>query len=225
MDKISSSVIGFVVLLLAGAAALAQPKVDVQQVAAGMQSNVESLRNYAWQSRVSVEVDGEQKKVTLYQVRYNMSGALEKTPMGGEGDTKKVRGPIRKRKSKKAKKEAAEFAEELGDQIEAYLTADSIAKALSDSFARVDAGLLRLRSQDVVQKGDSVDFGLVEATKQPMTLAIETTADGAPVEVEITFQKLGDGTNYAAQSVINTVFSGKKLKIVTENFSHLKQGG
>jgi len=225
MTRIQSSVVGVAVLLLAGVAVLAQPEVDLQQVAAGMKSNQEALRDYAWQSRVNVEVDGEEKKVDLYQVRYDMSGELEKTRIGGEADAKKVHGPIRKKKTKKAKKNAQEFAEELGDQIEAYLSPESVAKALSTAFARVDGGELKLHSQDVVQKGDSVDFSLVETTKQPMTLTIETTADDSPVKFEITFQRLDDGTNYAAQSIVDTEFGGKKLKIVTENFSHTKQGG
>lgn len=225
MTKISLSVVGVAVLLLAGATALAQPEIDLQQVAAGMKSNQEALRDYAWQSRVNVEVDGEEKKVDLYQVRYNMSGELEKTRMGGEADEKKVRGPIRKNKAKKMKNKAHEFAGELGDQIEAYLSPESVAKALSTAFARVDEGMLQLHSQDVVQNGDSVDFGLVEATKQPMTLTVETTAGGAPVEFEVTFQRLDDGTNYAARSIVNTVFEDKKLKVVTENFSYTRQGG
>ena len=226
MTKISSSVVGIAVLLLASVAVLAQPKVDLQQVAAGMKSNQEALRNYAWQSRVNVEVAGEEKKVDLYQVRYNMSGELEKTRMGGEAaEQKKVRGPLRKKKAKSAKKDASEFAEELGDTIEAYLSPESVMKALSTAFARVDAGLLRLHSQDVVQKGDSVDFGMVETTKQLMTLTVTTTADGSPVEVELTFQRLDDGTDYPARSIVNTEFGGKKLNIVTENFSYAKQGG
>ena len=97
--------------------------------------------------------------------------------------------------------------------------------ALSTAVARVDGGILLLHSQDIVQDGDSIDFGLVETTKQPMTLTVETTADGSPVEVEVTFQRLDDGPNYAAQTVVNTTFEGKKLKIVTENFSYAKQGG
>jgi len=223
MNKISSVVVGLTVLLLASVAVFAQPDLDVQQVADGMKKNQEALRDYAWQSRVSVEVDGEENKVDLYQVRYNMSGELEKTRMGGEAKEKKVRGPIRKNKAKKMKKGAQEFAEELGNQIESYLWPESLAKALTTSFARADGGALMLLSQDVVQDGDSVEFSLVEATKQPMTLKIETTADDSPVNVEVTFQKLDDGPNYAAQTVVNTVFEGKKVKIVTENFSYAKQ--
>jgi len=56
-----------------------------------------------------------------------------------------------------------------------------------------------------------------------MTLKIETTADESPVNVEVTFQKLDGGPNYAAQTVVNTLFDGKKVKIVTENFSYAKQ--
>ena len=225
MKKFSLFVVGSFALLLANAAVLAQSDLDVQQVAEGMKKNQQALSDYAWQSRVSLSVDGEEKKVDLYQVRYNMSGELEKTRMGGEADEKKVRGPVRKRMAKSKKKDMQKFAEELGNQVESYLWPESLSKALSTAFARADGGALLLLSQDVVQKGDSVEIGLVEATKQPMTLTIETTADESPVTVEVTFQKLEDGPNYAAQTVVNTVFDGKKVKIVTENFSYAKQGG
>jgi len=225
MTKISSSVVGVTVLLLASVAVLAQPEVDLQQVAAGMTSNQEALRDYAWQSRVSVEVDGEEKKVDLYQVRYDLDGNLQKTPMGGEADQKKVRGPIRKRKAKKKKKEAAEFAAEVKEQLQAYMAPDALRKALSEAFVRKDGGVVMLQAQDVVAKGDQLEFELIEATKQVMTMSIQAEADGSPLDVEITFQRLPDGPNYPARQIINTVYEKKKLVITTENFSYTKQGG
>jgi len=165
MRKISSFVVGWFVLLLVNSVVLAQPNLDVQQVADGMKKSQEALSNYAWQSRVSVSVDGEEQKVDLYQVRYNMSGELEKTRMGGEADEKKVRGPIRRSVAKSKKKKVHEFTEYLGKTVESYLWPESLSKALTTSFVRAEGGAVTLISKDVVQDGDSVEISLVEATK------------------------------------------------------------
>jgi len=205
--------------------ARAQDEEATQAAAASMKQNLESLRQYAWQSRVKVSVDGEEKRVTLYQVRYNLDGKLEKTAMGGEEDQKKVRGPIRKNAAKKKKKQAHEFATEATQTIDAYMTPESIKKALSQAFARKEDGMLKLRSEGVVKQGDSIELALVEATHQPMTFEIQSTVDESSISVEITFQKLEDGTNYPARMTVKSTFDGKPLKMETENFSYVKQGG
>ena len=48
--------------------------------------------------------------------------------------------------------------------------------------------MLKLRSEDVVKQGDSVEFSVVDATYQPMTFEIQSTVDESPISVEITFQ-------------------------------------
>ena len=80
------------VLLCTGAVLWAQEKPDLQSIAAGIQHNQEALRDYSWESRVSFSVDGEQKKVDLFKVRYDMNDQMQKTRIGGESDAKKVRG-------------------------------------------------------------------------------------------------------------------------------------
>ena len=211
--------------ILATGSAHAQDQDAIQSAAASMKQNLESLRQYAWQSRVNVSVDGEEKRVTLFQVRYNVDGELEKTAMGGEENQKKVRGPIRKNVAKKKKKQAHEFATEATQTIDAYMTPESIKKAMSQAFARKEDGMLKLRSEGVVKQGDSIELALVEATNQPMSFSIQSTVDESSISVEITFQKLDDGTNYPARTIVTTTFDGKPLKIETENFSYVKQGG
>ncbi len=84
--------------------------------------------------------------------------------------------------------------------------------------------MLTLQSTDVIQDGDKVSFDVVEATKQPMTMKVESETGGSPVVLEITFQKLADaGPNYPARQVVTTQFDGKKIVMVTENFSYVKQ--
>ena len=213
-----------VLLVFVGGGSYAQES-DVQAPAAGIQQNMKALHDYAWQSRVSLEVDDAQKKVGLYQVRYNYEGKLERTQMGGEAaKQKKVRGPLRKHKAKKKKKEIGEFTHELTALLQSYMSPDSFKKSLSRAFARKEGGMLTLQSTDVVQDGDKVSFEVVEATKQPMTMKVESETGGSPVVLEITFQKLADGPNHPARQVVTTQFEGKKIVMVTENFSYVKQG-
>ena len=218
-----SAVLG--AMALVGGALVAQEQPDPGKIASEMKENQEALRQYVWQSRISVEVDGEQKKVDLYQMRYNFDGELERTRMGGESEEKEARGPVRKRVGKKKKKQAHEFADEVNEKLQAYLSPNAVEKALKTAFARVDKGVLRLQSQDVVESGDSVEFALVQTTKQPMTLQVRTTIDASPIELNVTFQKLDEGPNYPARSIINTNWDKKKVTVTTENFSYLRQGG
>jgi hypothetical protein len=213
------------ILLCAGVVSLAQDEPDLQAIAAGIKLNQEALRGYSWQSRVSLSVDGEQKKVDLFQVRYDSDDQLQKTRVGGEADSKKVRGPIRKQAAKKKKKEAGEFADETKDLLAKYTEPATLQKAIANAFARTEDGLFKLQAQDVVVKGDSILIEVVPATKQPVSLKVETAVEDGPVVLNIVFQKLADGTNYVAQSTIDSTFEKKKIEVVTENFSHVKQGG
>ena len=212
-------------LLCAGAVSSAQEEPDLQAIASGFKQNQAALHHYAWESRVSVALDGEQKKVDIFQVRYDMEGQLQKTRIGGEADAKKVRGPIRKKASKKKKKEAGEFAAALQGQLAKYTEPASLQKALEGAFVKTEGGVLKLQAQDIVQQGDSILIEVVPATKQPMSITVETAADGSPVVLNVMFQKLADGTNYAAHSTIESEFDKKKIEMVTENYNHVKQGG
>ena len=214
-----------VVLGFAAAPLLAQQP-DMSQVAAGMAQNQEALQRYTWQSRVSVAVDGENKKLDLYQVRYDLDGKLQKTRIGGEEPAqKRVRGPVRKRVAKSKKKEAGEFAAAVKDQLQAYMAPQTMQKAISEAFARKEGGTIKLQAQDVIAKGDLLEFELVEATKQLMTMGITAQAGGSPLDVVTTFQRLPNGPNYPARQIINTTFEGKRLVIATENFSYVEQPG
>lgn len=212
-------------MALTGGSLDAQEQPDPGKIATQMKENQEALRQYVWQSRISVEVDGEQRKVDLYQMRYNFDGDLERTRMGGESEEKEVRGPVRKRVADKKKKQAHEFADEVNKKLQAYLRPNTMEKALKTASVRADQGVLHLQSQNVVESGDSVEFALVQTTKQPMTLQVRTTIDESPVELNVNFQKLDEGPNYAARSIINTNWEKKKVTVTTENFSYLRQGG
>jgi hypothetical protein len=217
--------IGLALTLASASTSLSAQQPDAGMLGAAMASNQESLRSYAWQSRVEVAVDGEEEKVSLYQVRYNLDGELEKTPLGGSAEEKKVRGPVRKRVAKNKKQEAGEFAQALNQQLHRYMAPEAFTKAISGAFVRKDAGTIRLRSEGVVVPGDTVEFEIMEATRQPVSMQVGTVVDEAPVDMTITFQQLRDGPNYPARQVVKTQFGKKPLVITTENFNYTEQGG
>ena len=67
------------ILLCTGAVSLAQEEPDLQAIATKIQANQESLRKYSWKSRVALSIDGEQKKLDMFQLRYDVDGLLQKT--------------------------------------------------------------------------------------------------------------------------------------------------
>jgi hypothetical protein len=213
------------ILLCTGAVSLAQEEPDLQAIATKIQANQESLRKYSWKSRVAVSIDGEQKKLDMFQLRYDMDGQLQKTAIGGESNSKKVRGPIRKNVSKSKKKEAAEFANDLKILLAKYTEPEALQKTISTAFARTEGNVFKLQAQDVVVQGDSILIEVMPATEQPMSIQVKSTLEGSPVVLNVMFQKLADGTNYVAKSTIDTQFDKKQLQVVTENFDHIKQGG
>ena len=218
-----TSMIALVLALMASPLAAQQP--DAAKIGAAMARNQEALRAYTWKSRVEVAVDGEEKKVDLYQVRYDFDGDLEKTRLGGEAEEKKVRGPLRKRAAKNKKKEAGEFSQAVKRQLHRYMSPANFRKAISDAFLRLEEHTIKLRSQDVIVQGDTVEFEILDATKQPVSMRVSSVVEEAPVEMTITFQKLPDGPNYPARQIIDTQFDKKDLVITTENFNYAKPGG
>ncbi|MEM9384814.1 MAG: hypothetical protein AAGA68_07115 [Pseudomonadota bacterium] len=213
---------GLLCLLATGSLLAQEP--DVARIRASMVENQQALRQYVWHSRARVEVDGEQQKVDLYQMRYNFAGELESTRLGGEApEQKKVRGPVRKRLAKNKKKGAAQFTQAVKDQLQVYLSIDKLTEVLEGAFLRPGEDTIMLRSQDMVIEGDMVEFELVRATRQPMTMRIESTVDDEPVEMTITFQRLPEGPNYPARQVVETQLGKRALVITTENYNYMKQ--
>jgi len=187
------------IVLCAGAVSLAQEEPDLQAIAAKIQTNQMALRTYSWKSRVAVSIDGEQKKLDMFQLRYDMDGQLQKTPIGGESDAKKVRGPVRKKVTKSKKKEAAEFANDLKALLAKYTEPEALQKTIASAFARTEGNVFKLQTQDVVVQGDSILIEVIPATEQPVSILVKSMLEGSPVVLNVMFQKLADGTKLCRQ--------------------------
>jgi hypothetical protein len=210
------------VAVFAGSNANAQEQPDLRKMAEGMKRNQEALRLYTWDTKIVFEVDGVQKRVDLYNARYVMGGMLEKIQISSEVDKKKVRRPDGKKLSKKEREAAREFVMEAKQQLDAYLGPLFAEKAVATALVTTNEGTLRLQSHDVVRTGDSVEINIVQATRQPKTLEVQTMIGGSPVELEVSFESLDYGPNYPARSITTTTWEGIELKIITENSNYAK---
>jgi len=188
-----------------------------------MKRNQEELRRYSWDSKIIFEVNGVQKRVDKYTVRYVMGGMVQKTQVSSEVDKKKVRLPNGKKLSKKEREAAREFVTEAKQQLDAYLNPLFAEKAVATALATINDGTLRLQSHDVVKTGDTVEINLVQATRRPKTADIKTNIGDSPVKLEVSFESLDYGPNYPAHSITTTTWQGIELKIIAENSNYVEQ--
>src|SRR3989304_3373145 len=54
-----------------------------EQFAQAQRDNAAALRQYTWKTRTEIKMKGESKSVKLEQVRYDLDGKLQKTPIDG----------------------------------------------------------------------------------------------------------------------------------------------
>ena len=53
-----------------------------EQFAQAQKENNAALKQYTWKSRTEIKMKGESKSVTVEQVRYDLDGKQQKTPIG-----------------------------------------------------------------------------------------------------------------------------------------------
>ena len=220
MNRVKYLVAVAAVVIIAGTESLAQEQLDLQRMAARMKQNQKDLQQYTWESQVQYEVNGVQRRIDRFRVRYDGNGSLERTQTGGESVKGKLRRPNGKKLSKKEREAAHAFAMEVKGQLDAYLNPLFAARAVSTAVATVEEDTIHLQSHDVVNTGDTVKIDLALGSKLPKTLKATTTVGGSPVELDVSFGALEYGPSHPAQSITTAEWEGMKLTIITENSNY-----
>ena len=172
----------------ATASAFAQQPNTAQMAAEYAESSKRSamaLRQYSWKMRTEVTVGSEPKSLQLFQMRFDVDGALQKTPISGEQvKQKRARGPVRKRVAKAKGSKAKEYVGKVADLVQRYTHAsagtmlDFLDKA---TFATTTGGLVEVKGSGFLKPGDSAAFWIDPATQTPRTFSFRTTMDGDSV--------------------------------------------
>jgi hypothetical protein len=208
----------------AGAVALAQEQPDMRSMATGMRKNQEELQKYTWESKVSFEVDGVQRRLDTYTVRYVMGGAMQKMQTSSDVAKGKVRRPDGSKFKKKELEAAREFVLEANRQLDNYLNPLFAEKAVASATVMTNDETLLLLSRDVITTGDTVEIELVRSSWRPLSAKITTSIGDSPVALDVTFGSIDYGPNHPARSVTTTEWQGMKLTITTENSNYVEQG-
>jgi hypothetical protein len=212
----------FAVAAVAVSGAVAQELLNMEDAARQMRRNQEELRQYSWKSTYTYIVNGAQRRVDGYRMRYDSDGFLEKIQEQSDIAKGKLRGADGKKLNKKEREAAFDFVMEVKSQIDGYFNPMFAEKAVARSVVTSEGEVLRLDSQHVITAGDSVNLEIERSTKRPLTAHIKTVVDGSPVDFQATFGSMEYGPNYVASSVTTTEWKGLKLVINTENSDYTK---
>ena len=221
-------------LILATASNAQDPKQALQQkVAAFKQStadNQKALRKYSWTENTQLSLKGEVKSTKVEMCRYGPDGKVQKTPLTAPPEKKQARG-LRKKVVEKKTTEMKDYMERVVSLIGRYIPpSPELIKADvaggNASFSPQGPGAMLLQFKNFVKSGDLVSFTLDTAAKAIRQVKVDTYLDDAEkdkVTLQVDFQTLPDGTNYAASKVLNVEAKKIVVNITAANHQKLAQ--
>jgi len=210
-------------LALAVLAQGTDPAAMASQYAASAKKNAELTRHYTWQMRVAFSLKGEPKPATLYQMRFDADGKLQKTRLTAPPEEKKAHG-IRGRIKEKKIEEFKDWADTLSDLVKEYMAPtpgtmmDFYAKA---AYSHAADGTVQVTAGGFIQPKDTVTFWLDPATKGTRRFAFQTVLDEDAVSGQLDFGQVPGGPQYAARVIVNV--PGKDVSATIENFNYQRQ--
>jgi hypothetical protein len=233
----STTRLGFLIALLSGFGGLAQAQLSqeiqqkVEEAKAAAQRNQQALRSYTWIATTDIMFKGEVKNTKVESCQYGPDGQVQKTelsqpPPQNERRRRGLRGRIVAKKTGEMKQElesAAALAHSYVPPVAAKLQA--VAAAGKVSLSQAGPGAVALTFPGYNMEGDSLTLTFNSAAKALETLQVNTWLDDPSnkVTLEVTFDSLPDGTNYAATTVLTIPAKQIEVQINNSNYERLGQ--
>ena len=214
-----------------GSMAIGQHK---EEFAKAQKDNAAALREYTWKSRTEIKMKGESKSVKLEQVRYDLDGKLEKTPIGAapeEPPQPKQGRPGRRGerlKGKVVEKKKDEFAgllQNLGQLVASYahIPADKMeAFAKNAAVSSEPGGEVVIDGKNVLRAGDTMSVSVDPKNYMMRGVEIATSYEEKPVRFKGEFQPITSGPTYPARLVLE--YPDKEVELTVENYDYQKIG-
>jgi len=201
---------------------------DLKDAAA---KNKETLAKYTWTERVTISLNGQQRKQERFQVRMGADGKPIKTPIDAPAQGQSAGGGrLRQRIVEKKKEEFQEYADQMKDLAQQYIppTKDLIQDAYSKGNISITPGAggqqsrIQFLIRNYIRNGDSVTIVFDKDQKQLVSISIHSWIDDPSdiMNLSVRFDKLADGTSHAAGATIEGV--RKHLTVVTQNDNYQK---
>jgi hypothetical protein len=194
---------------------------QTQAYSAAATANAALLRTYSWQMSVQATIKGEQKPASVYQLRYDINGNLQKTLMTAPPPPPTGLG---KRIREKKLQEAKEWADDLADLVKKYMapTAGTMLDFYSKASSQTDPnGLVKVSGTAFIQPGDNVAFFIDPTDNSPKQFTFATSLDGDAITGTVTYALTKDGLKYPAQIQVNA--PAKNVVVVVQNYNFIKQ--
>jgi hypothetical protein len=202
-----------------------------QKVAAIKESiaqNQASLRQYTWTAHTEISVKGDLKNQKDEFCKYGPDGKVMKTPIG-EPPPEKQMGRAKKRIVEKKVGEMKEYMERAAALIQHYVPPSpenltAALKAGKADLSRNEAQGVQLQFKDYYKPGDSLTLEFDPATKKLTKVSVDSFLDEEKdkVTLDVRFQSLPDGTNYAADTLLRA--DAKQIAVKVKNLDYQKAG-
>lgn len=226
---------GFAVLAFAVGVASSHAQ-HKEKFAGAQKQNREALQHYTWKSRTEIKMKGESKNVKLEQVRYDLDGKLQKTPMGGSPEQEaadsggrrggRKGGRLKQKVIENKKEEFAELLKNLGQLVASYahLPPDKMqAFAQGATVGPGEGDTLAVQGVNALQPGDTISVWVDPASYMMRRVEIHTAFEEKPVHFVTEFQDVTNGPTYPARSVLD--YPEKEIELIVENYDYQKLGG
>ena len=219
--------LSYVLLFAFGSVSLALQSPDLQQRAAAAKEaaarNQQALRAYSWIAKTELSVKGEVKNTKIESCKYGPDGKVQKTELTEPPKPQRKRGL----RGKIIAKKTAEMKEELEASaalVQQYVppSPDKIQAVLAAGKVTISpgAGAAALRFADYAKAGDSLTLTMDTESKSLRQITVDTWLDKPEnkVTLQVSFQSLPDGTNYAATTVLSILKDKLEVEIDNSNY-------
>lgn len=188
-----------------------------------------TLRRYEWIETTIVSLKGEEKSRKQNRCYYGDDGKLQKVLISAPPPPTTERG-IRGRIKEQKKEELAEYMEEATALVHKYLPPDhekiqKCADAGKASIRILEPGRrAKIDLKDYQQPGDMLSVEIDLTSNRVLGVSVSTALgkDRDPVTLDVRFDKLTDGTIYAAESTLEA--KAKYVKVTVQNSGYRKAG-
>ncbi len=161
----------------------------------------EIKKNYSWNSRTDVTRDGKVVDILIEEFRYGTDGKLEKKLINSE-EAKLPSSFLIHALAEEVKTRTVAFMTGLHTFLQSYSFNDQSQGIVFFSKAMVGpmdpSGLVMVTSEDVISKGDKIQFWIDSHNFAIIKSTISTTFEGDLIEFTATYKYLLPGLNYMA---------------------------
>jgi hypothetical protein len=225
MRKLASIALFALPLCLPLAAWTQAPTANAYRIAEARQANANLMRQFGWESRTQISVNGEVKDTRVDSMGYGPDGQLQRNNLSDQ--TARVRGLfLRHLIAAVDKQQLEQYLTGLRGLLEQYTLPGpgGVQEFLNRAVASgPDAqGLFQVTGRGILQPGDVFTLVFNPTTRQPTHVDVSTSFQGEPVTLSASFRTMQpSGLNYVEFANVNA--PAKQVNVQVSNYNYFRK--